>query len=387
LQKFLLGRYEFRYNLLTDCAEFRKAGSVEAFRPVGKRQTNTFVLEAQLAGFDNCWNEDVTRIVSSEYISDWHPFLDYMGNLPVWDGTDRAAELAARLGGDSFAQNVFRHWLRGMAAQWMGREALCANSLVPVLVSREQGRRKSTFCRELMPPQLRAYYLDKFDISSRSECERKMALFGLINLDEMDRYPERAMATLKNLVQTKDLKFRKAYSSQLNGLPRIASFIATSNRTDLLTDPTGSRRFLCIEVERSIDCSGIDHAQLFAQLKAELLSGKRSWLDGEEERLLQQRNRLFYKIRPEEEAFRRTFMPASEADGDCEELRASCIYEELKRLHPTLMRGMNACGMGRLLASIHMKAHHRSDGNYYRVKRIAPEADTKNIVSDRDTAV
>ena len=60
-------------------------------------------------------------------------------------------------------------------------------------------------------------------------------------------------------------------------LPRIASFIATSNSHELLSDPSGSCRFLCVEVERPIDSTGIDHAQTYAQLKDMLLGGGRHW--------------------------------------------------------------------------------------------------------------
>ncbi len=52
----------------------------------------------------------------------------------------------------------------------------------------------------------------------------------------------------------------------------MASFIGTSNSRELLTDPTGSRRFICVSVERPIRVDGIDHAQVYAQLKAELLA-------------------------------------------------------------------------------------------------------------------
>ena len=48
---------------------------------------------------------------------------------------------------------------------------------------------------------------------------------------------------------------RKAHQKNYRPLPRVASFIATSNQKELLTDPTGSRRFLCVEIENKIDCS------------------------------------------------------------------------------------------------------------------------------------
>lgn len=100
---------------------------------------------------------------------------------------------------------------------------------------------------------------------------------GLLNLDEFDKYAPTKMPLLKNLMQMASLSLCKAYQKNYRSLPRIASFIGTSNRKDLLTDPTGSRRFICVLVEYPIDCEGIDYAQLYAQLKAEILAGEHYW--------------------------------------------------------------------------------------------------------------
>ena len=83
------------------------------------------------------------------------------------------------------------------------------------------------------------------------------------------------MPLLKNLMQMASLSLCKAYQKNYRSLPRIASFIGTSNRKDLLTDPTGSRRFICVVVEHPIDCKAIEYEQLYAQLKEEVLSGER----------------------------------------------------------------------------------------------------------------
>ena len=199
--------------------------------------------------------------------------------------------------------NGFHRWMLGMVAQWLGYPARCANALAPILISAEQGMCKSTFCSILLPEELRAYYTDKFAITSTSGCEQKISTFGLINMDEFDQYNERMMTILKNLMQMKKVNYRKCFKAYFSDLPRIASFIGTSNEKSLLTDETGSRRFLCIEVEKPIDCSPIDYPQLYAQLKHELEAGKRYWLSKEEEMEIQEHNRAFYRHSPEEEAF------------------------------------------------------------------------------------
>ena len=148
----------------------------------------------------------------------------------------------------------------GLAAQWLGVNQTQANSVAPILISEEQGRHKSTFCRMLMPPQLTRYYSDNLKLTAQGNPERLLAEMGLLNMDEFDKFGAQKMPLLKNLMQMSSLNICKAYQKNFRPLPRIASFIGTSNRTDLLHDPTGSRRFFCIEAEHDIDCTGIEHS-------------------------------------------------------------------------------------------------------------------------------
>jgi len=119
--------------------------------------------------------------------------------------------------------------------------------------------------------------------------------------NEFDRYSIRTMATLKNLMQLKKLTFRKSHRAYYSQLPRIASFIGTSNQKELLTDTTGSRRFLCVEVTKKIDCTKPEYVQLYAQLKAELLAGEPYWFSSDEEKEIQEHNRMFYRHSPEQD--------------------------------------------------------------------------------------
>jgi predicted P-loop ATPase len=287
-----------------------------------------------------------------------------MANLPEWDGMDRVTELARRVSDTPVWLNGFHRWMLGMTAQWMGMESQCANAVAPLLISTQQGRCKSTFCSHLLPEALQVFYLDKFDITSVSGCEQKLSLFGLVNMDEFDRYNERSQATLKNLMQLRKLTFRKAHRSYYSQLPRIASFIGTSNQKELLTDSTGSRRFLCVEVREKIDCSPIDHNQLYAQLKAELLAGERPWFSAEEEKEIQENNRAFYKQSPAQEIFFRCFrLPEGEEAGRL--MTATEIFCRLQKKFPSALRNSNASQMGKALQTIGVKSVHTRTGNSY----------------------
>ena len=153
----------------------------------------------------------------------------------------------------------------------------------PLLVSERQGLGKSTFCRMLLPECLRMYYSDKFDLSSDSHAEKLLGQFALINMDEFDRYSERQMGVLKNLMQLTDVKMRRPRSRGLSEVRRVAAFIGTSNYSELLADPTGSRRFFCQVVDRPIGNAPIDYEQLYAQAVAEIGAGEPTFFSKEEE--------------------------------------------------------------------------------------------------------
>ena len=151
------------------------------------------------------------------------------------------------------------------------------------------------------------------------------------------------MPLLKNLMQMSSLNICKAYQKNFRSLPRIASFIGTSNRTDLLCDPTGSRRFICIEAEHDIDCTGIEHSQIYAQLKEELLAGARHWFNKEEEHALQCHNMAYYHVNPIEDIVRNTYAPATLNESDCLSLSAAIIHQELKKRFPAVLRNCTPC--------------------------------------------
>ena len=364
LETFLFDKYHFRFNVLTEQTEYAPKDET-AYQVVDQRTLNTFCIDARSQGI-NCWDKDVSRLILSQKIKDFHPFLDYMSKLPEWDGTDRVTELAQRVSDKPLWVKGFHRWILAMTAQWMNLDAQCANAVAPLLISTEQGRCKSTFCSILLPEELQRFYIDKFDITSVSGCEQKLSLFGLINMDEFDRYGIRTMATLKNLMQLKKLTFRKSHRSYYSQLPRIASFIGTSNQKELLTDTTGSRRFLCVEVKEKIDCTPPDYAQLYAQLKAELLAGERYWFTSEEEKEIQANNRPFYKALPEQEVFFKCFrLPEEDEKGI--QLSATEIFCRIQKRFPAALRGGNVRAMGRILTAMGIPRMHTREGSMYQV--------------------
>ena len=378
LSRYLKLHYAFRYNMLTERTECVRLNAEKAdeahhltYAPVDSRTLNGIALSAIENGVE-CWDRDIKRYVESDHVQAYHPFELYFRNLPAWDGKDRITELARRVSDKDVWVRAFHRWMLAVTAQWTGsgNRGRRANSVAPLLVSTTQGLGKSTFCRMLLPKELRDYFTESFDLTNASSAENKLASYGLINLDEFDRLPASRMPQLKNLMQMEDLRVRRAYRRSAESLPRIASFIGTSNRRDLLTDLSGSRRFICVEVEHAIDCTtSIDHAQLYAQLLHELNSGERCWFSKAEEAEIQAANRPFYRITPAEELISSCFAFAEAGEQGARLMSAADIYAILKRKNPAALKDCSCTSFSRLLAQLGRRVHTRYGNGYWVKKR------------------
>ena len=372
LEQFVRRDYDLRYNVLTEQAEYRRRDEVDGeYRPVTQRVYRTWLTDLQREGME-FWKIDGLRTaIESMHIEDYHPVKHYFGTLPQWDGVDRIGPLMRRLTQDEVMVGYLSRWLLAFVAQAQGREeALYANSVAPILISEQQGWHKSTFCRLLLPPELRMFYTDNFNLTAESQCERRLTDCLLINLDEYDRYSARKQSTLKDLMQMSSLRMRKAYARNATTLPRIASFIGTSNTPFLLTDPTGSRRFLCVELAEMIDVdTPIEHKQLYAQCMALLNHGERHHFTTEEVKDIEQRNRAYRHIPPVEEHCKKHFRQPREGE-EPQLLTAADIYEHLRQRNPRLMRGVNEQNFGALLREWGFERREHKHRRVYKILQI-----------------
>ena len=366
LQRFLLERFEFRYNRLTGVTEYRPKDATDAhFSPIDERNMNGMSIDARMKGIA-CWNSMVPTLVLSDKVDDYHPFHLYMDELPEWDGTDRVTPLLQRVSADSLWLRGGRYWLRALTAQWMGQERTHANTLIPVLVSSEQGLGKSTFCRSLLPDSLRAYYLDNLNLAPGASPEKKLVKTGLINLDEFDKISEKRQPDLKNLLQMMSVPIYRGKRLGYVTEPRLASFIATTNSRQILSDPTGSRRYLCVEVTDMISNESIEHKQFYAQLKQEVQNGERDYLNKEEEKEVQRRNRAYYRQSPLEDVFHACFRrPKPEEEGEW--FTAAEIFRLMNKRNSSALRGISAKQLSFRLTAMGFKPKHTMRGNCYHV--------------------
>ena len=294
---FLTSNYELRKNVMRGVAEYRmRTGIGFSFQDLTEEARNSITMRAMEQGI-KCWDKDIRRFINSDDIERYDPMNDYLENLPRWDGKDRVTALAERIPTEwEEWTHLFHIWMRSMVAMWLGKGQLTGNALVPLLIGR-QGCGKSSFCRILLPRDLQEYYNDRINFKNEQDLNLGLTSFALINLDEFDKITQRQQILLKYLVSTADLKYRPPYGKAYTSNRRYASFIGTTNDQTPLTDPSGSRRFVCVSINGDIDFeTPVQHSQIFAQLKQEIRNGERYWLTKDEERRLMEHNLQYQRM-------------------------------------------------------------------------------------------
>ena len=315
---FLNTNFEMRKNVMTGVAQYREKTSIDPeFHDLDQEVRNDMTIRAKELGLKS-WDKDIDRFIDSSRIDKFYPLNDWLMNLPRWDGRDRVAELAARVPTNQPHWEMYLHrWLLAMVAQWREDigDQLTGNALVPLLIGR-QGCGKTRFCGILMPPELRMYYNKEINFKKDTDLNLGLSQFGLINLDEFDKTTNRQQVILKYLLSTGDVKFRPPYGKAIRQYKRYASFIGTTNQMKPLVDPTGSRRFVCVECTGDINFDdNLDHWQLYAQLMQELGEGQRYWLDDEEIAVLMEENSRFERTADLVEMIAATFRKPSDPKG------------------------------------------------------------------------
>ncbi len=325
-EQFLNDHYELRYNTMLKTTEFRPRNAEAAeecgmdapavatetpWRPITDRDLNALTVNQLLAGGQS-WSYGMRLCVDSSRVDSFDPVADYLDHLPRWDGQhDYIAELAARVP-TQYKEwpQLFRRWLLAMVAQARGMNQEHGNSLVPLLIG-AQGTGKSTFCKMLLPRHLRQYYMDDIKMDNAEQVERVLGRMWLVNIDEYDSKTPREQAKIKRLLTERDVQVRRPRSDQYVLTQRLCSFIATTNDDRPLNDPTGSRRYLCVELSGPIDTTTpIDHDQLFAQVLHELEHGERFFLTREEEAAMEVHNEQYCRQRVLEKAVSAVLEPA-----------------------------------------------------------------------------
>ena len=350
LRTFLAVRYAFRRNIITGDSEYMQRDSfIFNWFPITKEALNTMTINAMAEGID-AWDKDIKRFIESSFTEDYDPIAEWLTYLPEWDGEDRIDKFASRVNTDNedWIGN-YHTWFLGMVSQWMHKNTMHGNSLVPMLIG-AQGDGKSTFCRMIIPDEQQIYYTDRVDFTKKDEAVKALSRFILINIDEYDSISKRQTAFLKYMLQTVDVKYRNLYESITQQHRRYATFIATTNNPQPLVDETGSRRYMCIKVTGKIDTkTAVNYEQMYAQAIAEIKSGAKAYFNNEDERKMQLSNNDFQQFDCVDEIFSEIFHRPQKGEKSLR-LTATEIVQEMKKKYRNIaVNNSNIMRVGHIL--------------------------------------
>ena len=366
MKQYVADTFEMRHNVITDVYEFRRKEGEESWRPLDERGFNTIACGIEDANIF-CLDSRIKHWLRSDFAKDYHPVRQWLDSVRgQWDGVDRTADLFSRISPYRYCHELGRIWLRAVVSQWLGYDTEHANAVMLLLVSPQQGLHKSTFVRELLPPELRDYYTDDFSLSAKGNAQRKLVEFAIINIDEFDKENPKKMPELKTLMQTMKPSFIGAYKKNFNRLPRIASFVGTSNSRRLLYDRTGSRRFLIMEPKGMIRTGGIDYVQLYAQMIHEVEAGLPTYFTKSQEHEMQRRNQRYY-VKNELEALFSTFFREARNANEGRLITAEEVLSKLSAHDRHVVRNLSPTSFGRHLVDIGLTPRHSRRGSVYRL--------------------
>ena len=291
IEAYLSSRYEFRYNTVLGRTEYRRMNSSD-FTKVGRYEINTLRREIDndigiITSSDNLYS-----IIESSFSPRINPIQEYFTGLPLVD-VSSSSPFSLKAIPDLASCVVVRNsekwlpyltkWLVAVVANAMDDRECCNHTCL--VMTGEQGKFKTTFLDLLCPSKLHGYSYTGKIYPQEKDTLTYIGQNLIVNIDDqLKALNKRDENELKNLITCPMVKYRMPYDKYVEEHPHLASFVASVNGNDFLTDPTGSRRFLPFEV-LSIDierAKAISMDNVYAEAKALLKSGFRYWFDDDE---------------------------------------------------------------------------------------------------------
>ena len=381
-EQFLTENYCFRRNLLNGKVEFATKQSdsqASDYRPLTQEALNSIILRAKREDICEGSNPktDIVEFIHSEEVCAYNPIGEYLDNLPQWDGQNHVAQLFSRLPGLSSEQLSFLSiWLRSTVAHWLQMDTLHGNEIVPTLIG-AQGCGKTTFFKRLLPANLRQYFLDHLNLSNKFDKEMALTNNLLVCLDELEAIRPSQQASLKQTLSKSKVNGRPIYGCAQEDRARFASFVSTTNNPHPLSDATGSRRYICLQIPQGqyIDNSGeIDYDQLYAQVVYELREQKAPyWFNNDEVARIQQLNQEYMEQKDIVEIINLCFRKPEEGDA-VQAMNSTELLRYMRNKYPSLPDNLSTrIRLGQAMSSLDFDSTSRGHVSYYRVALVKQE--------------
>ena len=326
IEIYLSSRYEFRYNTVLGRTEYRSKNDAH-FSKVGRYEINTLRREIDNDIGIITSSENLYSIIESSFSPRINPIQEYFKGLPLVDVSSSSpfslktiphlASCVVVCNSDKWLQYLTK-WLVAVVANAMD-DRECRNHTCLVLTG-EQGKFKTTFLDLLCPPALHGYSYTGKIYPQEKDTLTYIGQNLIVNIDDqLKALNKRDENELKNLITCPMVKYRMPYDKYVEEHPHLASFVASVNGNDFLTDPTGSRRFLPFEV-LSIDierAKAISMDAVYTEAKALLNAGFRYWFNDEEITELYKESEDFQVQTAEMELLLRCFEKPTEDNPHC----------------------------------------------------------------------
>jgi predicted P-loop ATPase len=245
LELWLRQYYDLRRNIITRYVENRG-------RQLQAKDFNTIYISAKKV-FEKCTYELIERVINSDFTPDYNPLLDFFAThqhrkpkgviRALFKTIDTDTGLQAGEFFPDFAEYFGTRWLVGLISSIHGTHS----PLMLVLSGSRQNTGKTEWWRRLLPKELRAYYAES-KLDAGKDDDILMTQKMLIMDDEMGGKSKKDEKRLKELLSKQTFSLREPYGRNNVDLQRLAVLGGTSNENELLSDPTGNRRIIPINV-------------------------------------------------------------------------------------------------------------------------------------------
>ena len=244
--KYLNAKYSLRFNTISLEFEIKRTSD----KKWSDLNLNSLFIELAQSGIDIPVNK-LEILVRSHLIDQYNPISEYFESLEQWDGEDHIKNLCSYVKTNN--DNAFLYHME----KWFTRAVLCAlekekiNKHCLVLANTIQNSGKSTYLRFFIPRKLMDYLSE--DIGLDKDSRIKLCKNLIINLDELSILAKADINSLKAFISKTHINERLPYARKAEYLERICSFVGSTNKTDFLTDESGSVRWIIFEVIEKIN--------------------------------------------------------------------------------------------------------------------------------------
>ncbi|MDP3312329.1 VapE domain-containing protein [Lutibacter sp.] len=307
LELFLSNKYIFRHNIVSGKLEFQYFGK-KKWNVMNDFIENSMLRECLKARIRTNLSS-LRNLLNSDFCPLFNPFEDYFFNLPSYDEKeDYITQLANTITTtkQDLWQQCFKKWLVAMVGCVLDEKVI--NHTV-IVFSGKQGLGKTTWVEKLVPKPLKEYLFSGTINPNNKDTLVQLSECMLINLDELENLNRSEIGSLKEIITKTQIRMRKAYGHNNETMPRRASFAGSVNTAQFLNDTTGSRRFLCFELEGIQYQHKVDINLAFSQALFLFKSGFRHWFDQEEIKSITENNEQYQLHSPEEELLLTWFEP------------------------------------------------------------------------------